>query len=307
MPPPKRLSPVRAAAALVLLVAAGTLAWRVLSQQANARVRHAVITLPPGVSFATNPAQFSLSPDGRQLAATLRAGDVVRVWTWALAGVDARPLTGTEGASSVPAWSPDGQNVAFVSGGHLRRMAVAGGPVQTICDLPDGSAVDWGEDGTMLLASGGTAPISRVAAAGGGQVQPISRLYPDEQHEFPRFIPGLRRFVFFVRSDELREGVWVGSFNGGLAHRVVPGAVNATVAGGYLVYPLQQLVIAQAFDAATDKLTGDAVPLADHVRINEATGRAAYAISSSNPVLLFQSDIDGALHMTTGWTSLVRR
>jgi dipeptidyl aminopeptidase/acylaminoacyl peptidase len=297
--------PVRSVLALLVLALTSAVVARAILRQTTDRVRQATINLPSGVSFASDPAQFSLSPDGRSLAVVLKGPAGAQIWTWALDGVDARAIAGTDGVSSAPVWSPDGREIAFVSGGRLRRMPAGGGRIETICSLADGATFDWGEDGTLLIAAGGIAPIQRVAATAGGTIQQISTVYPDEQHLFPRFVPGLRRFLFFVASDEGRDGLWLGSLDGGRALRVVPHGVNAAMAGDVLAYPLDRLLIAQRFDPATAEFRGMPVTVADHVRADPQSRRYAYAISAVNPVLVFQSETDGALHLIRNWTSLL--
>ena len=296
---------VRALLALAILALTGALVGRAIIRQTIGRVREGTITLPPGVSFASDPAEFALSPDGRSLAVVLKGAGAAQIWTWAIDGVDARAIAGTDGASSVPAWSPDGHDLAFVSGGRLRRIPAEGGRIETICGLADGASIDWGEDGTLLTAAGAVTPIQRVAASAGGTIQQISTVYPDEQHRFPRFTPELRRFLFFVASDEGRDGLWLGSLDGGRALRVVPHGVNATLAGDMLVYPLDHLLIAQRFDASTSEFKGIPVTIADHVRADPETRRHAYAVSAAEPVLVFQRDTDASLRLVRNWTSLV--
>jgi hypothetical protein len=270
------------------------------------RVTRSVITLPAGIAFSQTPAQFAVSPDGQQIAMNLRSAEGARVWVWRLDGVDSRPLTGTEGVTSLPAWSPDSLSVAFVSGGKLRHMPVAGGPVETICELGPEATFDWGVDGTILLAAGGQEPIRRVAAAAGDTIRQITRVYPDEQHEVPKFVAGARRFLFYVGADALREGVWAGSFDGGKARRLLPHATAAVVAGAFIVYTLDGLVVAQRFNGETLEITGVPVTLADHVQLAEASGRPAYSVSAAPHALLaFQSATDGSLHLVNGWPALV--
>ena len=52
----------------------------------------------------------------------------------------ARPLDGTDGTTR-PFWSPDSRFLAFMAGGKLKKIDVAGGPPQVTCDAPGGACV----------------------------------------------------------------------------------------------------------------------------------------------------------------------
>ena len=50
-----------------------------------------------------------------------------------LESLEARALPGTQEAGR-PFWSPDSKSLAFVAGGKLKRIEVAGGSPITLCD-----------------------------------------------------------------------------------------------------------------------------------------------------------------------------
>ena len=88
------------------------------------------------------------SPDGQQLALA-SAG---MLWIRRLDAIEARPLSGTEGAQA-PFWSPDGRFVAFFSAGKLKKIPVSGGASITLCDaetVPAGGA--WNAEDVILFA-----------------------------------------------------------------------------------------------------------------------------------------------------------
>jgi hypothetical protein len=111
--------------------------------------------LPEGQLLALgNPSTLELSPDGTRLAYVAEQGATRRIYIRELASFDVRPVTGTDGASSL-FFSPDGEHIGFYAEGALRRVAVAGGIATGIADIPDVPVgVSWGDDGTILYALG---------------------------------------------------------------------------------------------------------------------------------------------------------
>ena len=92
-------------------------------------VRLSVLTGQPPVD-AENIA-VSVSPDGRRLAFVAASGPANHLWIRSLDSITALPIAGTDGAA-FPFWSPDGRFLAFGADTKLKKVAVSGGPVQTL-------------------------------------------------------------------------------------------------------------------------------------------------------------------------------
>src|ERR1039457_5128434 len=69
----------------------------------------------------------------------------------------ATELAGTEGAET-PFFSPDGQWVAFSSGGKLKKISAEGGAAITLCDAPALRGGARGGDHPILAALTTTRP-----------------------------------------------------------------------------------------------------------------------------------------------------
>ena len=123
-------------AAIAIVIAA--LATSVLYfRRAPAEVRpiRFVIGPPEKATFLTAPNLASISPDGTRLAfvAADSSGKSL-LWIRALDSLTAQPLSGTDEASQ-PFWSPDSRFIAFSAEDKLKKIAVAGGPPQTVARL----------------------------------------------------------------------------------------------------------------------------------------------------------------------------
>ena len=82
-----------------------------------------------------------LSPDGRRLAFVAMSNSRGTLWVHDITSGRLRALTPAESLETINVslfWSSDNRFIAFPQSRKLRKVEATGGPVQTICDLPDG-------------------------------------------------------------------------------------------------------------------------------------------------------------------------
>src|SRR5262249_5918903 len=143
-----------------------------------------------------------LSPDGTKIALEARdSSGRSLIWIRSLDSLDAQPLPGTE-SSAFPFWSPDSRFVGFFADGKLRKIAIAGGPAQTLCDAPISRGGTWGRDGTIIFAPVPDGPLYRVSSSGGA-AEVATRMDPargETSHRWPFFLPDGHRFLYLVAS-----------------------------------------------------------------------------------------------------------
>ncbi len=103
--------------ALLLGLAIASLAVWSLKPSPPQPVTRTVINLPSGQQLAglENGPAVALSPDGTHLVYVARQGGTQQIYLRAMDSLEARPISGTEGALN-PFFSPDGQWVGFFAG-----------------------------------------------------------------------------------------------------------------------------------------------------------------------------------------------
>ncbi|MGD8376828.1 MAG: hypothetical protein PVF68_11855 [Acidobacteriota bacterium] len=133
-----------------------------------------------------------ISPDARHLA--YEYGDVL--WVRPLDQFQPRQLAAMDGLSS-PAWSPDGEWIAFLAGDRIFKVSVEGGEPMPVLrfgrSFESTSGLSWGPDGDLVFASDDG--IHRIASGGG---EPTILLRPGEgELDFhdPVHVPGGILFV----------------------------------------------------------------------------------------------------------------
>lgn len=157
-----------AAGALVVALAVGAWGW-ILAHAASQRpVTRSYISLGDSVQLQTGIAQvLALSPDGTRLAFV---GDTLgRIWVKSIGELNPVLIPGTE-HSSDPTFSPDGQWIAFVGDGHLKKVRAEGGASITLADsvAPGFGGATWLDDGTLVYVPTSLLGLRRVGANGGG-------------------------------------------------------------------------------------------------------------------------------------------
>jgi Tol biopolymer transport system component len=245
----------------------------------------AVFSGPPNITVPVP--QFALSPDGRALVfvANASGADPV-IWLRSIDQATPRPLPGTEYAQS-PFWSPDGRWLAFFAAGKLKKIPVAGGPVQVLTDVADAFGGSWGADGSIIFGKLSSA-IFRVSS-GGGTVTAVTKVETImKAHRWPQFLPDGRHFLFHVQAgDPEHRGLYAGSLDGGIQKFLLHTESSAVYASpGYLLYVDGDTLLGQAFDAARLEVRGEPFTVAEHVgrstgfnigASTSATGMLAYA------------------------------
>ena len=293
VPPQDRRTLVLIAVAALLLVALFGLAF-VHFREALPVVQtlRYQISLPDNAEFM----MFQLSPDGRYLVYRRRIGNN-HLFVRALDSLEESEIPGTEGAT-YPFWSPDGAHIAFFIQGKLKQVALSGGPATNIADAPDSRGGAWGPDDTIVFAPTVTGGLYRASPSTGGPATPLKLPVGEEDSlRFPAFLPDPGRF-FYVRDSNQggpksgEPGVYVGFLDGTPPVRILTDITTArfvpsagSITRGHLLFRRDTTLMAQPFDAAALKATGEAIPLADQVPDMGNIPDVAFTVSANGNLL----------------------
>ncbi len=248
-----------------LLTAALGIAWFTQKPVEIPALRFS-LDAPPGTTY-TNPYHATaISPDGTMLVfAAVSSRESATLWLRRLDSLDAHELPGTEGVNG-PFWSPDGKSIGFFADGKLKRIDVAGGPAQVLCEAATEQGGDWNADGTILF---GTDNIIQRIPAGGGTPQRVTTLDPsrrETRHSLPQFLEDGKTFLYFIESPRADvQGLYAASLDKPKGTRIL--ATSAKFYSprsrgnpGELLWLRGDVLVAQRFDSDTLRLEGSRFP-----------------------------------------------
>ena len=299
--PRRRPTWLRATAALVgaaALVALGSVLDRPATTVAH--VTRTTILLPAATELDVENGAIALSPDGTKLAYTASMrGEPRRLWIRPLDSLTPQALAGTEGAT-YPFWSPDGSQLGFFAERKLRKVPAAGGIVQAIADAPAGRGGAWSTSGVIVFAPDARGPLWQVPAAGGTAVQLTSANETQLSHRNPRFLPDGKRVLFFAGYiGDKGNGVYSVDVASGETSLVLAGDTDGTYAEpGYLVFVRAGNLMAQRFDPATLRLSGEALPVVEDVQFNPFRYTGTYTVSGTGMLLYHAGPVQGSNQLT---------
>ncbi|HZN04542.1 MAG TPA: hypothetical protein VFD06_13245, partial [Candidatus Polarisedimenticolia bacterium] len=243
---------------------------------------------------------LGLTGDGRTVVFSAREGSVTKLFVRRLGEPAAVPLPGTEGVDDV-FLSPDGEWVAFVADGRLRKAPLRGGPVVTLCDAMQSRGGAWGPDGTIVFAPEVTGGLVRVSSSGGTPtpLTTVDSAAGERSHRWPEFLPDGRSVLFTVGmldrpGDYDDSAIDIVDLQTGERRNVYQGASMARVtAGGRLLVASRGVVQALPFDLASGKVRGAPVPVLEGVAGEPSSGVVFFSVSRDGTLAYIPGGVAG--------------
>ena len=214
--------------------------------------------------------------------------------------MEAVPIRNTAGAT-YPFFSPDGEWVGFFTANELKKVSLAGGPAQTVCEVAFRRGATWGPDGTIVFSSDAAPGLMQVSAAGG---EPQQLTVPEDgegRHSWPRFLPDGSGVAFTIISSALNWELAVLSLETEEYRVLTEGTDGSYAASGHMVFAREASLWAAPFDIATLELTGDVAPIVEGVQVNsgrlgalrDCGGRVARVSAGWNFQRTLHADLGG--------------
>ncbi len=282
------------AAGLALLLIAFTLWWR------GSRNIEPTTYFSAPLPFAAR--DVAVSPNGHTVAIVGHRESERNnlLWIYEPGAQEATSLAGTEGAS-FPFWSADGQSLGFFADGKLKKLNLAGGPVQTLCDAQTGRGGTWNKDGDILFTPSGHLGIGlyRISASGGTptQITVPDKSLTEDSHRWPLFLPdGVHYLYSAIHLSGRRDltSIYLGSLNSNEKRLVTKASANVVYAAPYLLFYRDQTLFAQHFDTKKYELIGEPVPILTGVQYSPRISRAVFAAANGHLLVAQKAGDTGA-------------
>jgi dipeptidyl aminopeptidase/acylaminoacyl peptidase len=245
---------------------------------------------------------FSLSPDGSRIAFPLTKGGVTQVWVRPLASDAALPVAGSEGASDeeAPVWSPDSREFLFFAGRQLKKLPLAGGMAQVVCEADANGGAAWSREGVVLFTPALYGPLFRISAAGGVATK-VRDFRPAEKEialRRPFFLPDGRHFFYVgVKRPADRSVVYVGSLDHSESKPLFSTASGvqygppASGSIGLLFSLRESTLLARPFDQSSLRIVDDPVPAAAPVGADFLRNWGQFSISNDGLLAFSDSEL----------------
>jgi Tol biopolymer transport system component len=257
--------------------------------------------LPEGIDFTRAGRQnVAISPDGTTIAFVANQ----QIYLRRIGELDAQPIRGTNLDPLDLTFSPDGQSIAFMAPStltgdlatsSLKRVSIAGGAVQTVCQAGTSYGVRW--QGHRILFSLGTS-IQAVAESGGKPETLVS--VPTGSLETmaqPQLVNDGRDIIYTLRPQggQFADGqIVIQPVGGGARRTLINGGLHGWLTTtGHLIYVHQNTLFAQMLNSSLEAVGGP-VPVVEGVNYVGGTGVAKMAVSDTGTLVYLPGTGDGA-------------
>jgi serine/threonine-protein kinase len=219
--------------------------------------------------------RLALSPDGSRLAYV--GGPRAQILVRQRNQLHATAIPGTEGAQN-PFFSPDGQQVGFMTdGSKLQIASLNGDPLITVTDSLVGVAgASWAADGFIYIDGRNDEPLIRVEAKADGvpkRFTVFDTASREADHSWPNVLPNGKGILITIGIRDAVRSIGVVDVSSGKHHVILNNAVYARYSrSGHLLYvrPDRTLMVVP-FDQNAMKITGEPTVLDQGLRLTRSS------------------------------------
>ncbi len=241
---------------------------------------------------------FAISPDGRWLvmqgtprqAGSDSIGPASRysLYLRDLTELSTRKLPDTDSATAI-FFSPTGDEIGFVRGRQLYRLALSGSEAQPVAELPEGFVAggSWGNDNQIVIAVSNQ--MLQVPVSGGTPTPLFTSEKPDVQLGGPQRLSDEQVLLYTKGGFAFQPQIEWRSLATGKSHVVVNGATPTYLPAqrSLLVVRNDGALMQYPFDLATGDTTGPGVRIASNItRRSPIVIHGEYSASRTGTVVL---------------------
>jgi Tol biopolymer transport system component len=240
---------------------------------------------------------LAISPDGQKFVYATPEG----LYLHYLNELNARVISGTNGNSWNPFFSPDGKWIGYFSldDKKLKTISIDGGAPVPLCDVAMSGGAHWYEDTNIVYSDALGGGIYRVSTQGG---TPESLVKTEGNFlSFPQVLPD-GKTIIYTSNTGTDFNIWMKSLVSGDAKELFPGTSARYLPTGHIVYELPGDNNLFAVPFSLDRLsrTGGEIHLLEGVL--QRGGCAQYAISDSGTLAYLPgSAVDPNSQRTLVW------
>ena len=287
----------------VLAMAAAAAAWlRAPHEQAP---QWQTIVLSDSIEMDGPGSLIALSPDGRNILFR-KSMQNSPLWLKRADQLDAIPIPGTERGVG-PAFSPDGEWVAFTADRKLRKVRLDGGAATTLVDSTGSQeySIAWLDDNTIVYVAPSGSELRRVSASGGAYTVALAdsvlrtfglvNVQP---------LPDSRGVLVSVCSSNCATAVLsVVNLATGTITELLPDVLSAWyLPGGSLLYVRADFTALVApFDLDAQRITGPAITVLDGATVHALFRAVPLLAVSRTGTLLFARGTAGSGNTELVW------
>jgi eukaryotic-like serine/threonine-protein kinase len=277
----------------IAALAIGAAVWPHLSPRAErprAAVRFSLVFEPNERVTDGIGSPFAVSPDGTLIVYCASRGNAAgKLYVRRLGELKARELAATEGAFQ-PAFSSDGQWIAFSVGNQVKKVPVEGGTPIPLATLSAARGIAWIPGGDLVV--GGVDGGLMLIPATGGTPRAITTIRSDSgesSHRWPVVVPDGKTVIYESFGGGALAGSRLGiaTLTDGKSHTTrIPGTFPLGLIDGQLLFVnADGAVMAARYDARAHEISGAPMQVSEQAYVDPVAAFARAAVSPAGTLI----------------------